>query len=161
MNISFLVLDSVTCASSGEFITETLPTCSVPKTCSNPPNATDDSGLGNPSQTSVKAHRSVSYVCKNTSLVMTTHGKEYKLGCNADGSFAESAIPADVTCRVAANCSGPLQVPPESSKMENSTTDLATLKEWDEAVYKCKDSSHVVGKETRNSEILISIYQNA
>jgi len=114
--------------------------------CSEPPNATDDSGLANPSETSVKAYRSVSYACKNTSLVMTTHGKEYKLACNEDGSFA--AYSADVTCRVAANCSGPLRVPPESSKMENSTTDLATLKEFDEAVYKCKDSSHVVGKKT-------------
>jgi hypothetical protein len=76
---------------------------------------------------------------------MNTHGKEYKLICTAEGSFADPVFPA---CREAENCSGPLLVPPESSKMENSTTDLATLKEWDEAVYKCTDSSHVVGKET-------------
>ena len=146
-------LDSFTCATNGEFSSEELPTCSVPKICSNPPNVTDDSGLATPSQSSVKAYRSVSYFCKNTSLVMNTHGKEYKVLCKADGNFA--VLDESVTCRVAANCTGPIPVPPESSNMDNSTTSLATLKEFDEAVYKCTDTSHVVGKKPENLNCFI------
>ena len=137
-------LDSVTCASNGDFIPDTIPMCSVPKTCTNA--TTNLTELADPTQTSVKAYRSISYKCKNSSLVMDTHGKEYKLVCNEDGNFATPATLEDwPKCRVAKNCTGSLPIPSESSKLENSTSNLVELMEWDEAVYKCKDNSHVVG----------------
>ena len=78
---------------------------------------------------------------------MNTYGKVYKLECNEDGSFT---IPtwSSIVCREPANCTGTIPVPSEASLLQNSTSNLAELMEWDEAVYKCKDSSHVVGKKT-------------
>ena len=111
--------------------------------CENASNPTNDSGLSPPSTTTVKAYRSVDYTCTNSSLVMDTHGKKYSILCNADGTFATPAWP---TCREAANCTGDIPVPSLSSKLENSTSNLAELKEFDDAVFSCADSSHVVGK---------------
>ena len=84
---------------------------------------------------------------------MDTHGKEYIVACNENGNFTD---PEDSwpTCREAQNCTGEIPIPDASSKMENATTDLAVLKEFDEVVYKCKDSSHVVGKKLGKSQIL-------
>ena len=165
LSFIFIFLDSVTCASNGQFISDTLPTCSVPKVCNNAPNASDASGLANPIESNVKAHRSVPYSCKNSSLVMDTHGKEYRLDCNEDGSFAAPTWPV---CREAGNCTGyrtaptetvpesiymeTIPVPPDVSGLENSTSNLVAMMEWDEAVYKCKDSNHVVGKKIKINE---------
>ena len=77
---------------------------------------------------------------------MDTHGKKYSRVCNSDGEFA--TLPS-LTCREAVNCTGEIPAPPESSKLENSTSNLVDLKEFDDAVFKCKDSSHVVGKKKK------------
>ena len=138
-------LDKVTCASNGDFLSDNVPTCAVPKTCVNASNPTNKSGLANPSQTSVKAYRSIEYTCKVPSNVMDTHGKKYKLDCLGSGNFATPTWDA-TPCREAANCTGDIPIPPKTSGLDNSTSSLATMKEWDEAIYKCKDSSHVVGK---------------
>ena len=110
--------------------------------CENASNPTNDSGLSSPSATSVKAYRSVDYTCKNSSLVMDTHGKKYSILCKSDGTFATPTWP---TCREAANCTGEIPAPPQSSLLQNSTSNLVALMEFDDAIFKCKDSSHVVG----------------
>ena len=111
--------------------------------CENASIPLNDSGLSAPSANSVKAYRSVDYSCTNSSLVMDNHGKKYSIVCNADGTFATPDWP---TCREAANCTGDIPAPPPSSKLENSTSNLADLLEFDDAIFKCSDSSHVVGK---------------
>ena len=137
------------CNSNGDFIPDSLPQCEVPKVCENASIPLNDSGLSAPSANSVKAFRSVDYSCTNSSLVMDTHGKKYSIVCNSDGTFATPDWP---TCREAANCTGDIPAPPASSKLENSTSNLADLLEFDEAIFKCSDSSHVVGKQHKTKQ---------
>ena len=150
---SFL-LDSIPCAENGDFIFTTIPTCAVPKVCENAPTPSNESGLAGPAQSSVKSFRSVEYECRNSSLVMDTHGKKYKLECGEDGSFAAPtwAPSGSIVCREAKNCTETIPTPPESSLLQNSTSNLADMMEWDKAIYKCKDSNHVVGKSLRQKQ---------
>ena len=158
---SFL-LDSIPCAENGDFIFTTIPTCAVPKVCENAPTPSNESGLAGPAQSSVKSFRSVEYECRNSSLVMDTHGKKYKLECGEDGSFAAPtwAPSGSIVCREAKNCTETIPTPPESSLLQNSTSNLADMMEWDKAIYKCKDSNHVVGKSLRQKQH-ICIVRNA
>ena len=73
---------------------------------------------------------------------MDTHGKKYSILCKSDGTFATPTWP---TCREPANCTGDIPAPPQSSLLQNSTSNLVALMEFDDAIFKCKDSSHVVG----------------
>ena len=132
----------MTCDTSGEFISSSWPTCSVPKVCDGAPNPSNDSSLATSSETAVKAYRSVSYSCKDPTQVIDT-GKKYILNCLANGNFAAPSWP---TCRNASKCVGPILIPTAASGLANSTSDLSTMREWDDAVYKCVESSHVVGK---------------
>ena len=131
-----------------------MPTCAVPKVCENAPTPSNESGLAGPAQSSVKSFRSVEYECRNSSLVMDTHGKKYKLECGEDGSFATPtwAPSGSIVCREAKNCTETIPTPPESSLLQNSTSNLADMMEWDKAIYKCKDSNHVVGKSLRQKQ---------
>ena len=121
---------------------KTWPECAVPKVCSGAPSPSNDSKLATAATDSEKAYRNIQYSCKDTSQV-TDIGKHYKLLCKADGSFSTPEWPK---CRNATNCTGPIPIPPEASGLANSTTDLTNMKEWDEAAYKCKDSSHVISE---------------
>lgn len=134
----------MTCDSSGEFISSTSwsQTCSVPKVCDSVPIPSNDSGLANSTKTSVKAYRSVSYSCKDPTQVIDT-GRKYILNCLENGNFETPSWP---TCRNPSNCAGPIPMPAEASGLANSTSDLTTMREWDEAIYKCIACNEVVGK---------------
>ena len=144
-----LFLDAFICAPNGKFLYDNFPACAVPKVCSNFSTPTNESGLAIPSQTSVKSYRSINYGCKDPSKVMDIHGKKYILDCLESGNFATPAWPV---CRDAANCTGPIPIPPNTTSLDNSTSNLDTMVEWDEAVYKCRDSNHVVGKKSDASK---------
>ena len=126
-------------------MSDNFPTCAVPKTCNNVPTPTAESKLANSSQASVKAYRSIEYTCKNSSDVMETHGRKYKLNCLEEGNFDTPTWPS---CKAPLNCTGPIPIPSNTSNLANSTSDLVTMMEWDEAVYKCEDSNHVIGKKS-------------
>ena len=144
-------LDSFICGSNGDFLYDNFPACAVPKICSNFSNPTNESGLSNPRQTSVKAYRSIEYRCKDPSKVMDTHGKKYRLDCLESGNFATPTWDA-TPCRDPVSCTGsPRPIPPYTSGLNAHASieyksNLAWMVEWDEAIYKCRDSNHVVGK---------------
>ena len=107
---------------NNEDLGEDLPACEIPKICPDDsiPEPSADSGLifknltGGP----IVAYRFANFACNDTSL-LTDAGKEYQVGCQADGTFEASDL-ATLECREPFKCPEYIPYPTMNSGLQVS-----------------------------------------